>query len=190
MKSWFTVLILATAVLLAAGPMSAFAQMSQTYPAYSENPSYPPAGEAAPLYGNPAYTPAPGVNQGPAYNAGKTYNDEAFRAKKIIGKHVVDQNGQKVGKISDLLIDPSGRVAFAVLDPSWGMGFGHGRFVALPLNVLSWNQASHDMVLTTPRDRLAQAPSFDEYHWPNMADRTWMGPVYQFYGVTPYWTVQ
>ncbi len=134
----------------------------------------------AQMYQNPAY-------QAPGY---PTYNNDMFRAKKIIGSHVMDQQGKKVGEIYDLLLDPNGRVAFAVLDPAHSMGFGHDRFVALPMSALAWNGANHDFVLNIPREKLAQAPSFDESHWPIMADRTSISGLYQYYGLTPYWVTE
>ncbi len=134
----------------------------------------------AQVYQNTPYQP-------PAYS---TYNNDMFRAKKIIGADVKDQQGKKVGEIDDLLLDPNGRAAFAVLDPSHSMGFGHDRFVALPMNALAWNAANHDFVLNIPREKLAQAPSFDESHWPIMADRTSISGLYQYYGLTPYWVTE
>ncbi len=155
-----------------------------------ENSPYPPP-ENPTL--NPAYNYPSGpeyYNYNPAYTNVAYNQDLQYRADKIIGKHVYDQQGDKVGKIKDLLLDPNGRVAFAVMKPSYHMGFGMGRYIALPMSALSWNGANRDFVLNIPRDRLAQAPTFDKHNWPNLADRAWMSSVYQFYGITPYWNAE
>ncbi len=167
---FFAILVLTFA--LGVGGTAAFAQV------YGNTP-----------YLSPANTNPPGTVTTPAYVS--PYNaDLQYRADKIIGSHVVDQQGERVGKIKDLLLDPNGRVAFAVVKPAWGMGFGFGRYVALPINTLAWNQSAQDFVLTIPRERLAQAPSFDKHNWPNMADTTWSSNVYRFYGINPYWRAE
>lgn len=171
----FTIMVLAVSFMVGISG-SVFAQGYNTPAA---NPPY-----NAPAYNPPVYNP-------PANNPAYTFDDRAFRARKIIGTEVKDMRGEKLGKIEDLLLDPAqpGRVAFAVLDPAWGLGFGHDRMVAIPMSALSWNQADHSLVLNFPRERLAQAPSFNDDHWPNMADRNWVASTYRFFGVNPYWTV-
>ncbi len=114
--------------------------------------------------------------------------DLRYRADKMIGSQVIDQQGTRVGEITDLLIDSNDRVVFAVLDPAWGLGFGHRRWVAIPITAISWNGANQNYVLNVPRERLARAPSFDKYDWPDMGDRNWISSIYQFYGLTPYWS--
>ena len=113
-----------------------------------------------------------------------------FRASRIIGMEVKDQKGEKLGKIKELLVDPqeSSRIVFAVLDPARSLEFGHDRLVAIPITALSRSDREHIYVLNMARDKLAKAPSFDEDHWPNVADRSWSAEVYRYYGQTPYWT--
>ena len=129
---------------------------------------------------------------GPSFAWGKDMKSTAseFRASRIIGMQVKDQKGEKLGKIKELLVDPqeSSRIAFAVLDPAGSLEFGHDRFVAIPMTALSRSDKEHTYVLNITRDKLAKAPSFDEDHWPNLADRSWSEAVYRYYGQTPYWT--
>ncbi len=112
-----------------------------------------------------------------------------FRASKIVGMEVKDQQGEKIGKIKDLVLDPqeSSRIIFAVLDPARSLGFGHERLVAVPFTALSRSDTEHYYVLNMTKDKLTKAPSFDEDHWPNLADRSWSGDVYRYFGQTPYW---
>ena len=113
-----------------------------------------------------------------------------FRASKIIGMEVKDQQGEKLGKIKDLLVDSqeSRMIMFAVLDPSRSLEFGHDRLIAIPFSALSRSDRGHVYILAVTRDKLTKAPSFDEDHWPNVADRSWSAGVYRYYGLTPYWT--
>ncbi len=117
-------------------------------------------------------------------------NAAEFRASKIIGAEVKDQQGKEVGKIKDLLVDSqdSRVIMFAVLDPSRSLEFGHDRLIAIPFTALSRSGRGRVYTLSVTRDQLAKAPSFNEDHWPNLSDRSWSAEVYQYYGQSPYWT--
>ena len=112
-----------------------------------------------------------------------------FRTSKIIGADVHDQNGKKFGEIKDLVMDPQapGRIIFAVVKPGRSLEFSGDRYIAIPFSALSRRNSEH-YVLRMSRDMIRKAPSFDEDHWPNLADRSWSGEVYRFFGQTPYWT--
>jgi sporulation protein YlmC with PRC-barrel domain len=116
--------------------------------------------------------------------------DADHRANKIIGMNVKDQQGKKFGEIRDLLMDPQqpGRVLFVVIDPGRSMEFGGDRLMAIPFNALVRNAWDDFFVVNMTRDRLRKAPSFDEDHWPNLADRSWNDMVYRYYGLAYYWT--
>jgi hypothetical protein len=45
------------------------------------------------------------------------------------------------------------------------------------------------MILDVPKERLESAPGFSKDDWPDMADRTWGGSIYEYYEQEPYWTV-
>jgi len=111
-----------------------------------------------------------------------------FRTSRIIGADVHDRNGRKFGEIKDLVIDPQvpGRIIFAVVRPDHSM-VAKDRFIAIPFSALSRRDSEH-YVLNMDRDMIRRAPSFDEDHWPNLADRTWSDEVYRFFGQVPYWT--
>jgi sporulation protein YlmC with PRC-barrel domain len=120
---------------------------------------------------------------------GSEYKAMELRTSKMIGKEIKDATGKDLGEIKDLLVDPKdpGRIAFVVIEPAHSLDFGHDRLVAIPYPALS--QGGKDLyVMNISRDRLARAPSFDEDHWPNLTDRSWMGDVYRFFGQNPYWT--
>jgi sporulation protein YlmC with PRC-barrel domain len=126
----------------------------------------------------------------PAVSWGSEYKATEFRTSKIIGKDIKDQTGKDLGEIKDLLLDPKdkGRIAFVVIEPSGSLDFGHDRLVAIPYSALSPGGGDDIYVMNITRDKLAQAPSFDEDHWPNLSDRAWMTDVYRFFGQSPYWT--
>jgi sporulation protein YlmC with PRC-barrel domain len=111
-----------------------------------------------------------------------------FRANKIIGMDVKDAQGEKIGEIKDLLLDPGARVTYAVIDPKRSLEFGHDRFISIPMCALLRHGGNDFYVVNMSRDELRRAPSFDEDHWPNPTDRAWNEMVYKYYGQAPYWT--
>ncbi|MBP2299586.1 PRC-barrel domain-containing protein [Azospirillum picis] len=94
-------------------------------------------------------------------------------------------DGKDLGSISELVIDPgTGRVAYAVVELGGFLGIGEADF-AVPWALFS---ASGDgYVLNVPKDKLTNAPRFDDKNRPNMNDRQWAMAVHTYYGVPPYW---
>lgn len=117
--------------------------------------------------------------------SGAGVQDQA-KASKLIGSEVKNTQGQNLGKISDLAIDPqSGQIAFAVLSHGGTLGIGE-KYTAVPFNALQVD-AQNKVTLNISKDRLASAPSFGKNDWPSLADRSQLEETYRFYGVTPYW---
>jgi sporulation protein YlmC with PRC-barrel domain len=103
-------------------------------------------------------------------------------APVLMGANVQSKNGKAEARIDDLVIDSrDGRVAFLVLDRVPGRG---DLEVAVPFGELSMK--GNTFVLDTTGERLAAAPSFDEYS--DMNNLKWAESVYRFFGQRPYWT--
>jgi len=118
------------------------------------------------------------------------YGHKAFRVQKasdLIGKPVENSQGEKLGEVQDLAIDPErGRVAYAVLSFGgfWGMG---EKWFAVPIGALTLPDHAKHFVLAVEKDRLKTATGFEKDHWPKMADSTWGKGIHEFYGQRPYW---
>jgi sporulation protein YlmC with PRC-barrel domain len=117
-----------------------------------------------------------------------------YRASKLIGTDVENPQGENVGEIKDVVMDPqTGQVAYAVLGFGGILGMGE-KYFAIPWGALApktptTKGAQYDrFVLNVDKERLKNAPSFDKDNWPDMADRRWAEQVYSYYGVQPYWT--
>jgi sporulation protein YlmC with PRC-barrel domain len=108
-------------------------------------------------------------------------------ASTLSGDDVVNRQGEKLGRIDDIMIDvPSGRVAYVVMSSGGLLGIGEKLF-AIPFNALTLDTDNHCFVLDAPKERVLQAPGFDKEHWPQMADPTWARQVHGYYGTRPYW---
>ncbi|MBU0718911.1 MAG: PRC-barrel domain-containing protein [Planctomycetes bacterium] len=110
------------------------------------------------------------------------------KASEIIGRSVQNDQGETLGKIKDLVIDPDRyRVSYSVLTFGGFLGLGNKLF-AIPNGAMQMLNSEDYAVLTMDKDRLKDAPGFDEDKWPNLADETVAAGIYEFYGQKPYWT--
>jgi sporulation protein YlmC with PRC-barrel domain len=130
-------------------------------------------------------------------------------ADDLIGMGVVSPQGEKLGKIEDVVVHPGGEVAYAVLSFGGFLGMGDKLF-AIPWNMLKPDHAEHagsdkaankdksskdmadhsasshklhgPLVLSVEKERLKDAPGFDKDHWPTMANADWAAGVDKYYG--------
>jgi sporulation protein YlmC with PRC-barrel domain len=74
--------------------------------------------------------------------------------KEVIGRKVVNPQGENLGKVEEIMIDAiPGRVAYAVLSFGGLLGVGDKLF-AVPWNALDWNpQKGEQIVSFTFADR-------------------------------------
>lgn len=108
-------------------------------------------------------------------------------AKTLMGDKVVNPQGEHLGEIKELMIDPqTGHVGYAVLSFGGFLGMGDKLF-AIPFRALALNADQKEFVLNVPKDKLKSAPGFDKSNWPKSADRQWGTEIHTFYGMTPYW---
>jgi len=117
-----------------------------------------------------------------------------YRASKLIGTDVENSQGETLGDIKDVVMDPqTGQIAYAVLSFGGFLGMGE-KYFAIPWGALApktptTKGAQYDrFVLNVDKERLKNAPSFNKENWPDMADRRWAEQVYSYYGIQPYWT--
>jgi sporulation protein YlmC with PRC-barrel domain len=125
--------------------------------------------------------------------AGKHYYSKGERpvlehqGKSIIGKPVENEQGDYLGKITDLMISPeNGGMTFAVLSHGGILGIPM-RFVAVPFESLAFSPGKNVYLLNVSRERMAAAPGFNRGYWPDVANREWDQDIYKYYGQTPPW---
>jgi sporulation protein YlmC with PRC-barrel domain len=83
---------------------------------------------------------------------------EGWRASKLIGASVYNDNNQKVGKIGDLIIAPDGSISVAILDVGGFLGVA-SRHVAIPVE--QFTQISPRILLPgATKEALKQLPEF------------------------------
>lgn len=100
---------------------------------------------------------------------------EVMTASSLDGDLVINERGDELGKIKEIMIDvPNGRVAYAVLSAGGLLGIGDKLF-AVPWTAMTLDIDRRCFVLDVDIDWLKRAPGFDKSHWPATADSGWVG---------------
>jgi sporulation protein YlmC with PRC-barrel domain len=110
-----------------------------------------------------------------------------FSISTVIGTAVKNPEGEALGEIKDIVIDwEAGEVAYIVLSFGGLLGFGDKLF-AMPLEAFSLNAREGVFLLDISKEKLAEAPGFDEDNWPNYPQKQFVEELHHYYGFTPYW---
>ncbi len=110
---------------------------------------------------------------------------ELMGADTLSGNDVYNQKGEDLGDIKEIMLDMrSGKVSYAVLSFGGFLGMGEKLF-AVPWGALTLDTENKRFVLNVDKERLKNAPGFDQEKWPNMADQAWSNEIHTYYGTKP-----
>jgi sporulation protein YlmC with PRC-barrel domain len=115
------------------------------------------------------------------------FESSPVRASVIIGTNVANPEGDGLGTIKDIVIDPfTFKVAYVVV--AFG-GFlrTSGKLFAMPFKLFKYDGKKAEYILDLSKEQLEAAPGFDPEHWPSMADEQWHRDVHSYYGYEPWW---
>jgi sporulation protein YlmC with PRC-barrel domain len=141
----------------------------------------------ASTYTNPASIAPAGAKILPHEDDNSGPGPEVMAASTLEGDKVVNRANETLGDIKEIMLDvPSGRIAYAVLSSGGFLGLGDKLF-AIPWGALTMDPENKCFVLDVSKDRLKEAPGFDQDHWPSMGETVWAGEVHRYYGAKPYW---
>ena len=91
------------------------------------------------------------------------------RASQIIGMTVSSPQGEKLGKIDDVLIDPNAAVKYAILSHGGLLGIGD-KLIPIPWRALKLDKEKSTLVINADKAAMEKAPSFDPKEWPKVID--------------------
>jgi sporulation protein YlmC with PRC-barrel domain len=117
------------------------------------------------------------------------HGPQTLSAGTIMGDDVKNPAGEDLGTIEEIMLDvEQGRVAYAVLSFGGFLGIGDKLF-AIPWDALTLDTREECFILNVDKERLENAPGFDQDNWPQTIseDDTWLVEVYDYYGYRPYW---
>lgn len=113
-----------------------------------------------------------------------------IKASGLTGVRVYNSANENLGKIEDLVANPSsGKIRYAVLSFGGFLGMGDKLF-AVPWHDLtlvskgttSEGTAKEDYyVLNVDKEALKNAPGFDKTNWPDFANASWSADIDNFY---------
>jgi sporulation protein YlmC with PRC-barrel domain len=100
------------------------------------------------------------------------------KASKLIGMSVRNEQGENLGDIKDLVIDPEkGTVSYAVLSSGGVLGVGE-KLLAVPLTAFTRSADEKHLVLQASKDNISQAESIGN-NWPSVQNPS--------FGAMPFW---
>ncbi len=110
------------------------------------------------------------------------------RAKDLIGAKVVNQQGEQLGKIEDVVLTPDrGGINYVVLSHGGVLGVAE-KYFAVPWSQFGVGAAEDGKTFilkgNISKADLDRAPGFDKKHWPAMANENWLGTE-RSSGMTP-----
>ncbi len=101
------------------------------------------------------------------------------KCSQLIGTAVENPQGDKLGKIEDVVVDfGNGRVSYCVLSVEHGI-FATSKYLAVPLAALRPSGDGSRLILNADKDKVAQAQGFDRNNWPSVTNPAW--------GAQPFW---
>ncbi len=116
----------------------------------------------------------------------KDYQSGQLSATSLIGDNVVNTQGESLGEIKEFMLDlETGGISYAVLSFGGFLGMGDKLF-AVPFEALRVDNDNERFILDVPKDKLKNAPGFDEDNWPSHANSTFINKVYNHYGYGDY----
>jgi sporulation protein YlmC with PRC-barrel domain len=129
----------------------------------------------APITGNRNSQPQQQTETTPAPDQPMKMN----KCSQLIGTAVENPQGDKLGKIEDVVLDfDHGRVSYCVLSVEHGI-FATSKYLAVPLAALRPSADGDRLILNADKDKVAQAQGFDRNNWPSVTNPAW--------GAQPFW---
>jgi sporulation protein YlmC with PRC-barrel domain len=107
---------------------------------------------------------------------------QVMRVQQFIDMSVQNQQGERLGKIEDVVIDTAdGRIAYTALDSGL-----LDPLLAVPWKTLRVAQDKSTVTLDVAKEALQKAPTFRRENWPDTVDPDWLASVYSYYGYPSY----
>ena len=115
--------------------------------------------------------------------ASQAGNVSSLHASKLIGAEVKSNNGEKLGKLEDIVIDAqTGRATFAVIGKGGVLKLGEKR-LPVPWQALRIDSEKQVTLLNADKDKLASAPTMQSDTFSDLDNQDFVVVVYKFYEI-------
>ena len=102
----------------------------------------------------------------------------------LVGTHVLNPQGEYLGRVSDFVIDAQGHVTFVVISHGGFLRIGE-KEAAVPYGPFFYDRQKRQFVLDMTREKLQRGPEFTKQ---DLYSEMWAEHVYRYFGQAPYWT--
>ena len=110
-----------------------------------------------------------------------------IKASTMIGTNVANLEGDSLGVIKEIVIEPhTFKVAYVVVS-FCGFFRMSGKLFAMPFGLFRYDANKSEYILDLAKEKLEEAPGFDPESWPSMANEKWHRDVFEYYGYRPWW---
>jgi sporulation protein YlmC with PRC-barrel domain len=95
----------------------------------------------------------PAATTGQSQTSEKSVLEQADRVSKILGKKVISQKGEDLGKIEDIMLSKEGCLDYIVLAPGGWLGTGD-RLIPIPWKAVKTGAQADTMIVNMDKDQL------------------------------------
>ncbi|MGD9818561.1 MAG: PRC-barrel domain-containing protein [Desulfomonilaceae bacterium] len=110
-----------------------------------------------------------------------TVMEHADRISKILGKKVITQKGEDLGKIEDIALSKDACLEHIILAPGGLLGTGE-RLIPIPWKAIKTSAQADTIIVDMDKSQLEQAPNFERKKWPDLSESEWYGKIREFFG--------
>ncbi len=112
-----------------------------------------------------------------------------YSTSHILKDNVMNDQGQNLGKVEDLVIDvETGRVLYAVLAFGGGGLLNRAKYFAVPWELLDFSSHDRTFIFNIPRETIEHAAGYDNVNKIfESPDTSWLGNTYEYYSNKPEW---
>jgi sporulation protein YlmC with PRC-barrel domain len=116
-----------------------------------------------------------------------TGHTSAIRASRAIGTSVYNTQGEKMGKVEDVMLDKnSNAIMYAVVGFGGFLGMGE-KYHPVPWSTLDYSTDKDGYVVPFTKEQLKAAPADGIDQLTRNDGEATRDSVYKYYKVTPYW---
>lgn len=124
---------------------------------------------------------APGKTARPSPETASFLLSRPYRGSELRGRGIKGLGGEDLGEIIDTIIGRDGRVEFVLVTYGQFLGIG-GKTVAVPYSALRQGPEQASFVVNFGKEKMEQAPVFEQGQWPDFYTENWTRDVRSYYG--------
>ncbi|HKJ75390.1 MAG TPA: PRC-barrel domain-containing protein [Alphaproteobacteria bacterium] len=112
---------------------------------------------------------------------------DLIASSRVEGTPVFGQDGEKLGAVKDIILNKkTGKVAYTIMSFGGFLGLGE-LYHPLPWDVLDYDPEKHGFVVNIDKEVLRNAPTYGPEEVHRLSDRVFLGGIFDYYGIAPYW---